>query len=97
MKKISTLTLNRKRWRLRYVPRLGKAGKGDDGSCDAPTDCRKEIKIRCGLSPQDEFETLIHEMLHACTWPLDESHVTQTAHDIARALWRIGYRKEPQT
>jgi len=40
-----------------------------------------------------ELDTLIHEMLHACGPFADESWVAQTAEDIAKALWQLGYRK----
>jgi len=40
-----------------------------------------------------ELDTLIHEMLHACGQWADESWVAQTAEDISKALWQLGYRK----
>jgi len=38
------------------------------------------------------LDTSIHEMLHACT-ELAEDAVTETATDIAKCLWRLGWRK----
>lgn len=49
----------------------------------------RDMGTRIGL------ETLIHESLHACNWKASEENVTQTAHDIARFLWRLGYRASP--
>ena len=40
------------------------------------------------------LDTAIHEGIHACLPDLDEPAVTQTATDIARLLWRLGYRKK---
>ncbi len=41
---------------------------------------------------QHDLDTVIHEALHACT-DLSEDAVTETATDIARFLWRLGWRK----
>lgn len=35
---------------------------------------------------------LIHESLHASNWHSSEEKVTQTANDIGRLLWRMGFR-----
>ena len=47
-----------------------------------------DLETRAGL------ETLIHESLHGCDWNKNEILVEQTAYDIARFLWRLGYRKQ---
>lgn len=39
------------------------------------------------------LETIIHESLHACSFLKSETRVTETARDIARFLWRLGFRK----
>lgn len=68
-------------------------GPGDKGSCDAPSLPNKTIRVRPSLKGRVELDTHIHEMLHACLWDLDEEAVCESAEDIARALWRLGYRK----
>ena len=40
-----------------------------------------------------KLEMFLHEPLHACLWDLDEEAVEETARDMARFLWRMGYRK----
>ena len=65
-----------------------------DGLCDTYNKERELIvltdpKTRAGL------ETAIHEALHASRWPASEGTVEITAHDIARFLWRLGYRITP--
>jgi hypothetical protein len=90
---VQYITLLGKRYRLRWVPRLGRKGKGDDGDCNAPTDKDKAIRIRMDVKGQDELETYVHEMEHACAWWLDEEFVRQKSHDIAKVLWRLGYRR----
>ena len=77
-----------KRWRLQFVPRLA-----DDGRCDPPDRPHKTISIARRLRGERQLDVLLHELLHACNWQLDEEHITQTATDIARVLWRLGYRK----
>lgn len=69
-----------------------KLPDGTDGLCEPPGRPGKRIKIRKDMGAKDELETLIHEMLHACYWDLDEKAVEEAARDIARALWRLGYR-----
>lgn len=62
------------------------------GECQAPTTPRKTIKVRASLKGELRLDTLIHEMLHAADWSKDEEWVNETATDIARNLWRLGYR-----
>lgn len=74
-------------WQLRFAPNL--ANRGD---CDPPTRPNKEIRVRSTLSGEERLEVLIHEMLHAAGWHIDERFVEEFACDAARALWRLGYR-----
>ena len=69
------------------------------GSCDVtPTDMgRWEFFIFSKRENNLRYlDTIIHEALHACGLG-DEKKVTQMAKDIARFLWRIGYRLKNQT
>lgn len=85
------LKLRGKLWTfLRTNIGLSPEAKGD---CDAPSVPNKKIRVRASLRGQKELEITIHEMLHACLWDLDEEAVYDSAEDIARALWRLGYRK----
>lgn len=79
-------------WRLLFTSEGLDADS--DGDCDKPNAYRKTIRIHPDLKPEREFDVLIHEMLHACSWDLSEEAVEETASDIARALWRLGYRKQ---
>ena len=78
-----------KRWRFKRVTSI----KDGLGSCDSPDKPDKEIKVLKRLIGREELDTLLHEALHACFWHLDEEYVDQAASDLARALWRLGYRK----
>jgi len=61
-----------------------------DGNCD--TDNKFWIVIERDLTKKIGLETAIHESLHACRWTAREKTVEVTAKDIARFLWRLGYR-----
>lgn len=64
-----------------------------DGSCDAPDVARKRIRISKKLSGFLLLETLIHEFRHAADWSRDEEFVLAESRDLARMLWRLGYRR----
>lgn len=80
-----------KRWQLRFTP-LRK----NYGACDPPEVAAKEIVIDSTTRGRKRLDTLLHEMLHAANWHLDEEFVTQCAADMAKVLWRLGYRP-PET
>ena len=67
----------------------GKLDAKLDGLCDADA---RTITIRRSLAGERELEVLIHEMLHACHWDLGEEAITETSEDLARVLFRLGYR-----
>jgi len=87
------ITVNGKRWRLRYLDM-----RTCDGECDPPDKPHKEIRIaqRLRKNVTALTETLAHEILHAVAWALSEESVEQMAADIARILDQEGcLRKEP--
>jgi hypothetical protein len=79
-------------WRLRFAPNM--ANRGD---CDPPTQPGKEIRVSSALQGEERLEVLIHELVHAAGWHIDEMFVERFACDAARALWRLGYRDEKET
>ena len=89
-KQIRSHTFRGKRWKIVFEPRIH-----DHGSIDPP--CQKEKGIRLknsqSVSEFDQFETAIHEGLHACFWDINEDPIDKSSHDITRFLWRLGYRK----
>lgn len=74
-------------WSLRFVPNL--ANRGD---CDPPQQARKEIRVSSSLRGEERLEVLLHELVHAAGWHLDETFVERFGRDAARVLWRLGYR-----
>jgi hypothetical protein len=81
-----------KRWRLRFVKGLGT----DVGQCDSPSTPQKEIRILASLSGIEKLDTIIHEFFHAANWHVDEEFTDAFATDLARTLWRLGYREVPE-
>lgn len=63
-----------------------------DGECDSPFGGKPTIRIHADLKERKGLETAIHESLHACFWAKSEEKVEQTAKDVARFLWRLGFR-----
>ena len=63
------------------------------GICDHPEEPGRTIRIAKSLKDAEELEVLLHEMLHAAFWDLDEGVVETVSEDLSAALWRMGYRK----
>lgn len=66
------------------------------GECDPPGIPNKEIRVRTKLGGEEELETVIHELVHAAGWHIDEEFVERFGIDAARVLWRLGYRRVGQ-
>ena len=80
-------TILGKRWQLNFYPNLGDKL----GDCTDPEKPHRQIRIKQGMPDQEQLEILLHELLHASNWSLDEAHVGQVASDFARILTRLGY------
>ncbi|KKM75775.1 hypothetical protein LCGC14_1386870 [marine sediment metagenome] len=64
-----------------------------DGSCQNPKEGGLPwLRICVPLNKRRGLITAIHESLHACSFLKSEEAVTETAEDIGRFLWRLGYR-----
>jgi len=64
------------------------------GFCEEPHPKMPTLYVGMNeLSEPEQLRVLIHESLHACDWQKQEVLVHQTSKDIARFLWRLGYRK----
>ena len=77
-----------RRWRLVF-DRL----RDSRGDCDSPTTPSKSIRIDSRLRGERELEVILHECRHAADWGQSEEYVTEEARDVARILWRLGYRR----
>lgn len=79
-----------RRWKLLATNNLPKT---IDGCCDDPRSINKSIRIRKSLKGRLELETIIHECSHAGHWDLAEEAIQEMSFDLARILYRLGYRK----
>jgi len=71
--------------------------RGTDGLCDPPTKPHKKIRLDRSLLRNDakHLDTLLHEVIHAEQWWLDEDYVAEAASDMARILIKLGWRFLP--
>ena len=83
------ITVRGKRWRL--ICGGIRRGAAYCGVCDPPDATDKKIRICGRLRGKDRLEVVIHEVLHAGLWDLDEPAVRELATDMARTLTRLGY------
>jgi hypothetical protein len=70
-----------------------KEGEVCFGLCDPPTKKGKTIKIDNTLTDFDELQVLLHELLHCLQFSLSEDAVEEMSTDLAKFLWKEGYRK----
>ena len=52
----------------------------------------RKLAIKSGVKGLERLDTIVHECLHACYPDLNEDAVNDGAGDMARLLWRLGYR-----
>jgi hypothetical protein len=83
------VTIRGKRWELLFKKLPG----GDVGQCQSPSSLNKKIIIDPSQSELDILGTTVHELMHAAYWDLDEEAIDSSSMDIARVLWRLGYRR----
>ncbi len=63
------------------------------GICKDTYGKAKKILISSSLKELAELECLIHEGNHAIFNDLDEEAIRDGSRDMAKFLWRLGYRK----
>lgn len=84
------LTILKKRWRYELVSRVDK--EGSRGECDPPDQKNKAIRVLRNLTGEERMEVTIHEQIHAAGWHIDEKFVEQFAADLARNLFKLGFK-----
>jgi hypothetical protein len=63
-----------------------------DGCVDTNRSTIPTIMLMRDLGTRAGLETAIHEALHKLYPLMSEDRVDQSAHDMARFLWGLGYR-----
>ena len=94
------VTIHKMPWLLRFTRLSGTA----NGYCylpqhDKPSTKKIAYKIlidtRLAEGSRPQLETIIHEFMHASYESVSECHVTESASDLAKILWNLGYRITP--
>lgn len=81
------------RWLLRFT-RLRGAAAGWAYLPDRKNPrMQRKILIDERLERRTRLETILHELLHVAFPTVSEEHVTESARDIAKVLWSLGYRE----
>lgn len=81
------VTIRRRRWSLvdlRGVPQQ------ELGKCDY---AKRKLRIPYKGDTLAELDVNVHETLHACFPYLCEDEIDESATDIAKLLWKLGWRK----
>ena len=87
MRPVKTHSFRGKRFTIDLDPDMA-------GCCDHPEGKGlPSIIVLSDMDTKQGLEHLIHESLHACRWSKHEEDVHETADDIARLLWRLGFRR----
>ena len=85
------VTILNKYWKLKFT-RIRHHGE-----CQHPDKPNKQITINSQLRGERLLDCLLHELLHASAHDLfSEQWVEDTAHDLAKILWRLEYRRESE-
>lgn len=63
------------------------------GQTSDPRESGATLSVRLGLGEAEELETWLHEAGHAGDWRASEEHVAEWARDVARLLYRLGWRR----
>lgn len=88
------VTVAGKRWSLLFSTTKELSLLRDAwGFTTDPTGKGRCIVLRKSLAGKQLMETVVHEVLHASAWPIDEDTVERYAADVTRILWRLGFRQ----
>jgi hypothetical protein len=84
------VTIRGKRWNLVFEKVAGK----NIGFCEHPDKKNKRIVIHDKLCEKETLRVIAHEIMHAAYWDLDEEAIDTATTDLARILWKLGYRRQ---
>ena len=84
---MKSVSINGKRFKVINVP-------APKGMCFPPDSKHKTIRFPVHGDDVGDLTVIIHELLHASFWNIAEENIDQAGYDIARVLWKLGWRKE---
>lgn len=85
-------TINGQRWTLKFSRLRGSAAGWAYLPDSKNPGLPRKILIDSRLKGRMLLETTTHELLHVCFPTVSEEHITESARDIARVLWNLGWR-----
>ncbi len=87
-----SITVCRTRWPVTFN---GKSEVNDATCYNDPRERPKRIVFHRDVLGDDALlmEAVIHEMLHAAAWPIEEAFIDMYSHDVARTLARFGFKR----
>lgn len=88
---IHTADGRKRRWRLVWLPKGHHLLDGGYGKTESPTTKGKRIFLQMNQTPEDLFDTIVHEVAHAAGWNLAEEWVWFFASDITCIMRKLGY------
>ena len=88
-KQVKSHIFRGKRWNIKV---RRKPAKTSHATIDPPQTKSKTIYIDPNMTGLVRLRSLLHEAWHGCDWDMAEEAVEQSAEDVARFLWRLGYR-----
>ena len=87
-------TLAGVKWLLRFTRLRGNAAGWAYLPDRKNPQLERKILIDERLKNRPRLETIVHECLHALYPTVSEEHITESARDLARVLWSLGYREQ---
>lgn len=95
------VSLKRRGWSVEYVDDVRAVslehGYDDEGQLDGNCFPRERlILIDSEIEGVVLLETEVHELTHGLAFDLPEERVKAFARDLARALWKLGWRCAPR-
>lgn len=89
-------TVAGQKWLLRFTRLKGRAAGWAYLPDPKTPNLERKILIDSRLKGRPKCETIIHELLHVCFPTVSEDHITVSARDIARVLFSLNYREQPE-
>lgn len=82
------------RWLLRFTRLRGQAAGWAYLPDAKRPEMQRKILVDSTLTGRARAETIVHEVLHVAFPTASEEHITESARDLARVLWALGYREQ---
>lgn len=92
MSEVKTASFRGKTYQIQFTDKI--YGYCENEEVQKKDEGWRAITISLDQTEKQTLDTIIHEAQHASFPGMSEEDVTQSSQDIARLLWRLGYRKK---